>query len=139
VVQSRSLKGQGRSLVFSSHGVSGSALVAGDGLVHLCAHKRCWGLGQPLAAQRGQLDASCSAWQNERAEYLDRLERDYAGRRRRYLDYVSRLVPSPVAEPIARPRPAADPAAPPARPAARPLPLSRNLHRLFLRLFDRAP
>ena len=51
VVQSRSLQDSGRSLVFSSGGISGSALLSGGRPVHLSAHKRCWGYGRPFDEQ----------------------------------------------------------------------------------------
>ena len=60
VVQNRSLRDSGRSLVFSSKGISGSALLVADRLLHLSAHKRCWGSGRPFADQVEDL-ARCRA------------------------------------------------------------------------------
>ena len=77
VVHSRSLRDSGRTQVFSAGGIAGSGLVAGGQLVHLSAHKRCWGFGRPFAEQLGELERDQRQRGSEQKQLLDRLESDY--------------------------------------------------------------
>ena len=91
VMQSRSLRDSGRSLVFSSKGISGSALLSEDELIHLSAHKKCWGSGRPFAEQRGDLVLEQSEWEEEGRDHARQIGRAYAKRKRRYDSFKESL------------------------------------------------
>lgn len=137
VLQSRSLRDSGRSLAFSNRGISGSALMSGGRLVHLSAHKRCWGFGQPFADQVGELARQQAAWGEEHAPFMAQLSRDYARRSKRYRAFKEQLRPvtqqsshsSSVDEDVP------DYGAADTGPV--PMPLSPGIHEFFLRLFRR--
>ena len=138
VVQSRSLQDSGRSLVFSSGGISGSALLSGSRPVHLSAHKRCWGYGRPFDEQVGMLETGQTAWAAEQRSFIDRLERDYSQRKRRYKAFKESLAPdwgpsrerddSTYEETFESEK---------FDSAVQPLPLNAGIHQFFLRLFRR--
>lgn len=135
VVRCAGLKGNGRSAVFSSQGITGAALMAGGELVHLCAHQRRWGQAQPFAALQGQLEQAHAHWEGEGAPFLDALKREYTRRRRRYASFKNSLEPlcgAPVPNGARTPSfPTEDLPRPP-----RPRPLAPALHEFFLRLFQ---
>ena len=136
-VDSRSLRDGGRSQVFSGEGVSGSALVSGGRLVHLAAHKRCWGFGRPFDEQVGQLDAERQSWLDEHGGFAADLERQYTRRQREYDRYKRGLS----AQSHPAPRTGDDDAfgsvghLSDQPDAARPVPLSEGTYGFFLRLF----
>jgi hypothetical protein len=136
VVQNRSLRDSGRTQVFAAGGITGSGLVAEGRLVHLTAHKRCWGFGQPFSEQLGDLETDRLLREGELAGLLDRLEHECAPRRKRYRSYLKRL------QPVATPAPEREPFVVDdydevTDTSPRPLPLNANLHRFFLELFRR--
>lgn len=137
VVHSRSLRDSGRSQVFCAGGISGAALIAGGRLVHLGAHKRCWGFGRPFAEQLGDLERDRTLRESEQEQLHERLGREYAARRKRYgsfLKCLSPVGPRRDAEPASWEEPGVDEA----DTAPRPLPLHPGLHRFFLELFRRS-
>jgi len=93
VVQSRSLRDSGRSLVFSSKGISGSALLSGDRLIHFSAHKRCWGSGRPFVDQVKELIRGREDWEKQGQDLAGRLERAFAKRKKRYRSFKESLAP----------------------------------------------
>ena len=138
VVQGRSLRDSGRSLVFSSGGISGSALLSGSRPVHLSAHKRCWGYGRPFDEQVSVLETGQSAWAAEQGSFIDRLERDYSQRKRRYKAFKESLAPDwgtsserddSIDEETFDTEELDS--------AAQPVPLNAGIHQFFLRLFKR--
>ncbi len=136
VVQSRSLQfDSGRSLVFSSGGISGSALLSGGRPVHPSAHKRCWGYGRPFDEQVGVLETGQTAWAAEQGSFVDRLERDYSQRRRRYKAFKESLAPS--WESSGRDESIYEDAfeSEDLDSAPQPIPLNPGIHQFFLRLF----
>ncbi|MDA0337796.1 MAG: hypothetical protein O2782_21730, partial [bacterium] len=134
VVQNRSLRDAGRTQVFAAGGISGSGLVANGELIHLTAHKRCWGFGRPFSEQLGDLESDRLLREDELGILFARLERECTPRRKRYHSYLKRLqpLPAPVAE---RAKFAEQAENEVVDTAARPLPLNPTLHRFFLELF----
>ena len=92
LVHPASLKGKGRSAVFSAQGITGTALMADQEVVHLCAHQRCWGRTQPFPVVKAQLDQACADW--EGGSFFSLLEQEYSPRRRRYQAFKDQLDPS---------------------------------------------
>lgn len=136
VVHSRSLRDSGRSQVFCAGGVSGAALVAGGRLVHLGAHKRCWGFGRPFAAQLGDLERDRQLRESEQTELHDRLGREYAARRKRYGSFLKSLSPI-VSRRDTQPAYWDETNVDAADTTPRPIPLHPGLHQFFLELFRR--
>lgn len=136
VVQNRSLRDAGRTQVFAAGGIAGSGLVAAGVLVHLSAHKRCWGFGRPFSEQLADLETDRRLREGELEDLFHRLERDYAPRRKRYRSYLKGLQPttSRTLESAAYVEDAEDETV---DTAPRPLPLNPALHRFFLELFRR--
>lgn len=134
LIQPASLKGKGRSAVFTAQGITGTALMADEEVVHLCAHQRCWGKTQPFQVVKPQLSQVCADW--EEGAFFSLLERDYLPRRRRYQAFKDQLEPLPptlLKDPGARFPILADDKelrSPPPRP------LAPVLHAFFLRLFQ---
>ncbi|MCC7264330.1 MAG: hypothetical protein IT369_17605 [Candidatus Latescibacteria bacterium] len=134
LVHPASLKGKGRSAVFSTSSITGTALMADQELIHLCAHQRCWGKTQAFPLVRPQLEQACADW--EGGAFMEMLEREYRPRRLRYDAFKDRLDPAaPPEAPDAGNRLAVlttdrDPRSPPPRP------LAPALYRFFLRLFQ---
>lgn len=136
-VDSRSLRDGGRSQVFAGDGISGSALVVGGRLVHLTAHKRCWGFGRPFEDQVDELESDRRSWQAEHGSFAADLDRQYTRRRREYDRYKRSLSPQSYLRHGATdaleldedesPRDGPD--------AARPVPLNPSTYGFFLRLF----
>ncbi len=134
LIHPASLKGKGRSAVFSNQGITGSVLMADNDVVHLCAHQRCWGKALPFPLVRPDLDQACADW--EGVAFFNLLEQDYGPRRRRYQAFKDNL--DPTAPPQRRdlgarlPMPAvtSELRSPP------PQPLAPALHRFFLRIFQ---
>ncbi|MFH1570519.1 MAG: DUF6569 family protein [Gemmatimonadota bacterium] len=137
-VDSRSLRDGGRTQVFCANGIAGSALVSGGRLVHLTAHKRCWGFGRPFDEQLQQLERERETWRSEHGAMAARLEVEYGRRQRQYERFKSDL--SPHAPLRSAPGTSDDRGGDPRRdePAAvRPLPLNQVTFDFFLRLFRR--
>lgn len=136
IVQNRSLRDSGRTQVFAAGGITGSSLMTAGELVHLTAHKRCWGFGRPFSEQLGELETDRRLREDELAGLFDQLETEYGARRKRYRSYLKGLQPTPRRAPSApqefdeAPETMADGSPP-------PLPLSPMLHRFFLELFRR--
>lgn len=136
LMQSRGLKEGGRSLAFSNHHLSGSALVADGHLIHLSAHQRCLGFAQPFASQKPDLETSRESWTAEHPFFIQELEAEYADRRKRYRSFKERLKPiSPSPGAVDAPPDETEKKKRPLETAAHPLPLSNYLHDFFLRLF----
>ncbi|MEW6755550.1 MAG: DUF6569 family protein [Candidatus Latescibacterota bacterium] len=138
LLDARSLKTEGRPLVFASPTVAGSALVAHGRLVHLAARQQCPGISRPAELLQGELEALAARWTAVRGNPAELLQAAYAPRRARYQAHKDRL--RPAGDPVA-PAPRAEPPAPgpaePGTPPTRPLPLSQPLYAFFLRLFSR--
>ena len=136
VVHSRSLRDSGRTQVFSKGAITGSGLVSAGHLVHLSAHKRCWGTGRPFSDQLPDLEAERAQRTSDHAPLLAQLDDDYSRRHKRYRSFLSRLTPSRTTseEPYVVPE---DEEATEGPEAVQPLPLSDSLHDFFLRLFRR--
>lgn len=136
IVQNRSLRDSGRTQVFAAGGITGSSLMAGGDLIHLTAHKRCWGFGRPFSEQLGDLETDRCLREEELAELFEQLESQYSSRRKRYRSYLKGLQPTADRSPE---RPMLHDEADDDDPDAseRPLPLSPLLHRFFLELFRR--
>ncbi len=136
VVQNRSLRDAGRTQVFAAGGITGSGLVTGGDLVHLSAHKRCWGFGRPFSEQLGALETDRRLREEELGDLFRQLEEEYAPRRKRYRSYLKGLRPATSRDPVSHTvydendEDVAD-------SAPRPLPLNPTLHRFFLELFRR--
>ena len=134
VLQSRSLKSAGRSLAFTGNGVSGTALLSGDNLVHLSAHQRCWGQDELFDSVCDELESARDAWATEHNGFLRNLASDYSNRRKRYNEFKSRMssdsrsnseteyVASPAGEEVET-------------TTSKPMPLSPHVHDFFLTLF----
>jgi hypothetical protein len=134
LIRPPSLKGKGRSAVFSAQGITGSALMADQEVVHLCAHQRCWGKAQPFPEVKPQLAQSCADW--EGGAFFSLLAQEYGPRRRRYQafkDQLDPLAPAELKNKMARL--AASASGKELRPAP-PRPLAPALHGFFLRLFQ---
>jgi hypothetical protein len=136
VVQNRSLRDAGRTQVFAAGGISGSGLVAAGVLVHLSAHKRCWGFGRPFSEQLGDLETDRRLRESELEDLFHRLERDCAPRRKRYRSYLKGLQPATSRTPLSAAY-VDDAEDETVDTAPRPLPLNPALHRFFLELFRR--
>jgi hypothetical protein len=136
VVHSRSLRDSGRTQVFSKGAITGSGLVSAGHLVHLSAHKRCWGTGRPFSDQLPDLKAERAQRTSDHAPLLAQLDDDYSRRHKRYRSFLRRLTPSRTTseEPYVVPE---DEEATEGPEAVQPLPLSASLHDFFLRLFRR--
>jgi hypothetical protein len=134
VLQSRSLRSAGRSLAFTGNGVSGTALLSGDNLVHLSAHQRCWGQDEHFDTVRDELESACDTWASEHNGFLRNLASDYAARRTRYNEFKSRLTSDSNAgfesEYVAPPTGEEEETT-----SLRPMPLSPHIHNFFLGLF----
>jgi hypothetical protein len=134
----RGLKESGRAAAFTDRAVTGAALVADGELIHLSAHMRCLGQGEPAARLRPELERVRAEWEDERPGFLADLAERYRPRRQRYQAFKDRIRPPvPGPAPVEEPRRGGTSAPPPVEPAPRPVPLSPGLHRFFLRLFSR--
>ncbi|MBT3345121.1 MAG: hypothetical protein HN712_07215 [Gemmatimonadetes bacterium] len=134
VVHSRSLRDSGRTQVFNKGAITGSGLVSGGRLVHLTAHKRCWGTGRPFHDQLPGLEQDRSLRVDEQADLLAQLEDDYKKRRKRYRSFLRGLTPSRTT--TQEPFVATDEEQEDDDDIAfEPMPLSGALHEFFLRLF----
>ena len=135
VVQNRSLRDSGRSLVFSSKGISGSALLVADRLLHLSAHKRCWGSGRPFADQVEDLARCRANWEKCGQDHARQLGRAFQKRKKRYGSFVNSLAPA-VTHMVE------DPDYPKSAPASGhgdaplPRPLGTPIHDFFIQLFS---
>jgi hypothetical protein len=136
VMQNRSLRDAGRTQVFAAGRISGSGLVANGELVHLTAHKRCWGYGQAFSEQLGDLETDRILREEEFADLFQRLERKCKPRRKRYKSYLKDLQPL-VTSRRENPSPIDYAQSETVNQAPRPMPLSPSLHRFFLELFRR--
>lgn len=134
LIRTASLKGKGRSAVFNDQSITGTALMADEEVVHLCAHQRCWGKTQPFPVVKPQLDQACADW--EEGAFFNLLAQEYRPRRRRYQafkDQLDPLAPAGLRNPGSRqPILTSDRElrSPPPRP------LAPALHGFFLRLFQ---
>jgi hypothetical protein len=128
------LKGKGRSAVFSALGITGTALMADQEVIHLCAHQRCWGKALPFPAVAPQLAQACDDW--EGGAFFRLLEEEYRPRRRRYQAFKDHLNPLAPAELKSRESRKAIPANDKELRSPPPRPLAPALHRFFLRLFQ---
>ena len=137
VLHSRSLSDSGRSLAFSDKGISGCALMSGGRLVHLSAHKRCWGFGRAFDDQVSEFSRMREAWEEDNAPFLAQLSRDYGRRSKPYRAFKERLKPEPQrgSSPSSKPPGAAKPGNAELGPV--PMPLSPSIHEFFLRLFHK--
>ena len=79
--------------------------MSGSRLVHLSAHKRCWGFGRPFADQVGELGRMQSMWEEENAPFMDQLSRDYGRRSKRYQAFREGLGPEAQRRPPSSPEP----------------------------------
>ncbi|MBM3279792.1 MAG: hypothetical protein FJY95_17185 [Candidatus Handelsmanbacteria bacterium] len=134
LVHPASLKGKGRSAVFSAQGITGAALMADQEVVHLCAHQRCWGRTQPFPDVLPHLDQARADW--EGGAFFSLLEEEYGPRRRRYQAFKEQLDPSAPPEErklSGRLAPQGDVRGLRAPP---PRPLAPRLHDFFLRIFQ---
>ncbi len=136
VVHSRSLRDSGRTQVFSKGAIAGSGLVSAGRLVHLTAHKRCWGLGRPFHEQMSELQSEQTQRSSEQADLLAHLDDDYNRRRKRYRSFLRKLTPtrSTSEEPFVAAENVDDVDD---SIDTEPVPLSDDLHAFFLRLFRR--
>ena len=137
VVQNRSLRDSGRSLVFSSKGISGSALLSADRLIHLSAHKRCWGSGRPFVDQVKELVRGREDWEKQGQDLAGRLERAFAKRKKRYRSFKDSLAPV-VSDPHLEEPPDCSKAGNDKlhrEDAPLPRPFSARIHDFFLQLF----
>lgn len=137
VVQHPSLRDSGRTQVFAENGLTGSGLVAEGRLVHLSAHKRCWGHGRPFSEQLGELESDRLLREEELADLFSRLRDEYRPRRKRYRSYLKTLEPSHARTLEEGGQDAGDREDEPADDAPRPLPLNPSLQRFFVELFRR--
>ncbi|MEE2657815.1 MAG: DUF6569 family protein [Candidatus Latescibacterota bacterium] len=136
VVHSRSLQDGGRTQVFHGRGISGSGLVSGGELVHLTAHKRCWGQGQMFSEQLPDLEQDRKLRIAEQRDLLRRLADEYSSRRRQYRSYLKGVKPASVsASRRALHVSVDDDQFSDDNPTPPPLPLNPGLHEFFLRLF----
>lgn len=94
LVQNRSLRDSGRSLVFSSKGIVGTALLSGDRVVHLSAHKRCWGSGRPFADQVDDLIRDQKEREELGQDHARQIGRVFSKRKKRYRSFKEALAPS---------------------------------------------
>jgi len=136
VVHSRSLRDSGRTQVFTKGAIAGSGLVTEGRLVHLTAHKRCWGYGRAFTEQLPELEQQRAQRATQHADLFAQLDDDYARRRKRYRSFLRKLSPSrtttdePYVDTIDEDDSVDD-------LASEPMPLSGGLHEFFLRLFRR--
>ena len=136
VVQNRSLRDAGRTQVFAAGGITGSGLVANGDIVHLTAHKRCWGFGRPFSEQLADLETDRVLREGELTGLFERLECECGPRKKRYRSYLKRLY-HVAAQTPERAQFFEDVDDEAADTAARPLPLNPRLYRFFLELFRR--
>ena len=137
VMQNRGLQSRGRTLAFSGNGLSGSALLADDQLVHLCAHQQCWGQSRAFSSLLDEMEEERISWDEERPSFLRDLGQAYADRRQRYNSFKAQLSPglaSPNLSDMLQ-RDNGKNAKKGGPPAPRPLPLNSFLHEFFLNLF----
>ena len=134
VVHSRSLRDSGRTQVFNKGAIAGSGLVSGGHLVHLTAHKRCWGTGRPFHEQLPDLEQDRARRINEQTDLLAGLEDDYKKRRKRYRSFLRGLTParSTTPEPFVATDEELDAEG---DVAFEPMPLNSALHEFFLQQF----
>ena len=136
VVHSRSLRDSGRTQIFNKGAIAGSGLVSEGRLVHLTAHKRCWGFGRAFQEQLPELKHQRSERAKEHADLFAQLDDDYTRRCKRYRSFLRKLTPSrttsakPYVDTVSKDDSTE-------RLATEPLPLSNDLHEFFLRLFRR--
>ena len=137
VVENRSLRDSGRSLVFSSKGISGSALLCGDRLLHLSAHKRCWGSGLPFADQAADLAQGKADWEAQGSDHARQIGRAYSKRRKRYNSFIESLATT-VHDTVTVDEDFSDDLLLPPEGDSVPLPrpLSRPIHEFFVQLFS---
>lgn len=135
LVQNRSLRDSGRSLVFSSKGISGSALVAGNRIIHLSAHKRCWGSGRPFADQVHDLTLDQNTREEQVQDHARQLGRIFSKRKKKYISFKESLIPSVAHQSMEEADYADDDYADVNDEAPLPRPLSAPIHDFFIRLF----
>lgn len=136
VVHSRSLRDSGRTQVFLKGAIAGSGLVSAGRLVHLTAHKRCWGTGRLFSDQLEGLEQLRTDRLGDTSEQLADLGDDYKRRRKRYRSFLRGLAPSRDVSEAPSIQPMEEDEAPEVT-AFEPLPLNDALHEFFLRLFRR--
>ena len=134
VLQSRSLKSAGRSLAFTGNGVSGTALLSGDNLVHLSAHQRCWGQDELFDSVCDELESTRDAWAAEHNGFLRNLASDYSDRRKRYNEFKSRMS-SDSHSGFETEYVASSAREEEETTTSKPMPLSPHIHDFFLGLF----
>ena len=135
LVQNRSLRDSGRSLVFSSKGISGSALLSGDRVIHLSAHKRCWGSGRPFAEQVRDLIRDQSEREEEGQDHARQIGRVFSKRKKRYRSFVDSLTPSVTHQAVDDPDYFESSSDSASDDAPLPRPLSAPIHDFFIQLF----
>jgi len=135
LVQNRSLHDSGRSLVFSSKGISGSALISGDRVIHLSAHKRCWGSGRPFADQVHDLTLDQNTREEQVQDHARQLGRIFSKRKKKYRSFKESLIPSVAHQSMEEEDYADDDYTDVNDEAPLPRPLSAPIHDFFIRLF----
>ena len=135
VVQNRSIHDSGRALVFSNQTISGSALITGDKLVHLAAHKKCWGSSLPFVQQLDEFEQNRIEWQTEGKDLSNYLEQNYNRRRKEYQSFKNGLKPVTTQRLVGKQRPQEEAYTAEDKFSPQPKPLSSGLHEFFLNLF----
>ncbi len=135
LVQNRSLRDSGRCLVFSSKGISGSALLSGDHVIHLSAHKRCWGSGRPFADQVHDLIRDQREREEQGQDHTRQIGRAFSKRKKRYRSFKEALTPSITHQTIDDPDYSQSIPTSAYDEAPLPRPLSALIHDFFIQLF----